>query len=168
MLPETPVRAQQEIELQMGLESALIATKGPAAPEVEQTYARTRVLCTQVGASPSSSRPCGAYVGSIAPEEHCRHARTRGTALPPGAAEAKPTHRLEAHDALGSTLFFLGEYAAVQAHLEQGIALIRLWQQQGKRQEAYDVRAPLYSWFTEGFDTANLQEARALLEELEG
>ena len=42
----------------------------------------------------------------------------------------------------------------------------RLWQQQGKRAEAYDLLSPIYSWFTEGFDTADLQEAKALLEEL--
>jgi predicted ATPase len=42
----------------------------------------------------------------------------------------------------------------------------RLWQQQGKHAEAYDLLAPLYGWFTEGFDTADLQEAKALLEEL--
>ncbi len=39
-----------------------------------------------------------------------------------------------------------------------------LWQQQGKRQDAYDLLAPLYGWFTEYFDTADLQEAAALLE----
>ena len=43
----------------------------------------------------------------------------------------------------------------------------RLWQQQGKRAEAYELLAPVYGWFTEGFDTADLQEAKALLEELE-
>jgi predicted ATPase len=42
----------------------------------------------------------------------------------------------------------------------------RLWQQQGKRAEAYELLAPIYGWFTEGFDTADLQEAKALLEEL--
>ena len=42
----------------------------------------------------------------------------------------------------------------------------RLWQQQGKRDEARDLLAPIYGWFTEGFDTADLQEAKALLEEL--
>ena len=42
----------------------------------------------------------------------------------------------------------------------------RLWQQQGKRTEAYELLAPIYGWFTEGFDTADLQEARALLAEL--
>ncbi len=44
------------------------------------------------------------------------------------------------------------------------MSLARLWQQQGKREEAYDLLAPVYSWFTEGFDTADLQEAKALLE----
>ena len=51
-LPETPARAQQELDLQLALGPALIATKGPAAPEVEQTYARARVLCAQVGETP--------------------------------------------------------------------------------------------------------------------
>jgi len=44
----------------------------------------------------------------------------------------------------------------------------RLWQQQGKRAEACELLAPIYGWFTEGFDTADLQEAKALLAELEG
>ena len=48
------------------------------------------------------------------------------------------------------------------------MSLSRLWQQAGKRQEAHDLLAPIYGWFTEGFDTADLQEARALLEELGG
>jgi hypothetical protein len=41
----------------------------------------------------------------------------------------------------------------------------RLWQQ-GKRQEASNLLAPVYAWFTEGFDTADLQEAKALLNDL--
>jgi class 3 adenylate cyclase/predicted ATPase len=45
-------------------------------------------------------------------------------------------------------------------------SLSRLWQQQGKRTEAYELLAPIYGWFTEGFDTADLQEAKALLEAL--
>ena len=46
------------------------------------------------------------------------------------------------------------------------ICLRRLWQQQGKCAEARQLLAPIYGWFTEGFDTADLQEARALLDEL--
>ena len=52
--------------------------------------------------------------------------------------------------------------------LRAAMSLSRLWQQQGKRQEAYALLAPVYSWFTEGFDTADLQEAKALLEDIEG
>jgi len=46
------------------------------------------------------------------------------------------------------------------------MSLARLWQQQGKRAEAYELLAPVYNWFTEGFNTADLQEAKVLLEEL--
>jgi len=45
-------------------------------------------------------------------------------------------------------------------------SLARLWQQQGKKEEAWHMLAEIYGWFTEGFDTADLKEARALLEEL--
>jgi predicted ATPase len=51
--------------------------------------------------------------------------------------------------------------------LRAAMSLSRLWQHQGKRAEAYDLLAPVYGWFTEGFDTADLQEAKALLGELD-
>src|SRR5215813_9920444 len=51
--------------------------------------------------------------------------------------------------------------------LRAATSLARLLQQQGKRQEAHDLLAPVYHWFTEGFDTADLQDAKAVLEELE-
>jgi predicted ATPase len=51
--------------------------------------------------------------------------------------------------------------------LRAAMSLSRLWQQQGKRTAAYELLAPVYGWFTEGFDTADLQEAKALLAELE-
>jgi predicted ATPase len=50
--------------------------------------------------------------------------------------------------------------------LRAATSLGRLWQQQGKRTEAYNLLAPVYGWFTEGFDTADLQKTRALLEAL--
>jgi predicted ATPase len=46
------------------------------------------------------------------------------------------------------------------------MSLARLWRDQGKVQEARDLLAPVYGWFTEGFDTRDLKEAKALLEEL--
>ena len=50
--------------------------------------------------------------------------------------------------------------------LRASTSLARLWHQQGKRQEAHDLLAPVYNWFTEGFDTADLIDAQALLDEL--
>jgi len=46
------------------------------------------------------------------------------------------------------------------------MSLARLWQQQGKKAEAQQMLAEIYGWFTEGFDTKDLQEAKALLEAL--
>ena len=46
------------------------------------------------------------------------------------------------------------------------MSLARLWQRQGKGAEAHQMLAEIYDWFTEGFDTADLQEARGLLEAL--
>ena len=46
------------------------------------------------------------------------------------------------------------------------MSLVRLWQQQDKKEEARQMLAEIYGWFTEGFDTKDLQEAKALLEEL--
>ncbi len=55
---------------------------------------------------------------------------------------------------------------AKSLELRAAMSLARLWQHQGKRTEARKLLAPIYNWFTEGFDTADLQEAKALLEEL--
>jgi predicted ATPase len=52
--------------------------------------------------------------------------------------------------------------------LRAATSLARLWQQQGKCAEAHALLAPVYGWFTEGFDTADLQEAKALLGESGG
>jgi predicted ATPase len=46
------------------------------------------------------------------------------------------------------------------------MSMARLWRDQGNREEARDLLAPVYGWFTEGFDTLDLKEAKALLEEL--
>jgi predicted ATPase len=50
--------------------------------------------------------------------------------------------------------------------LRAAVSLARLWQHQGKRHEAHDLLTPVYHWFTEGFETPDLQEAKALLDEL--
>ena len=55
---------------------------------------------------------------------------------------------------------------AKSLELRAAMSLSRLWQQQGKQAEARTLLAPIYGWFTEGFDTADLQEAKALLGQL--
>jgi predicted ATPase len=55
---------------------------------------------------------------------------------------------------------------AKSLELRATLSLARLWQQQGQRAAAHALLAPIYSWFTEGFDTADLQDAKVLLEKL--
>jgi predicted ATPase len=55
---------------------------------------------------------------------------------------------------------------AKSLELRAAVSLARLWQHQGKRAAACELLAPVYGWFTEGFDTADLQEAKALLDAL--
>jgi predicted ATPase len=50
--------------------------------------------------------------------------------------------------------------------LRAATSLARLWGERGRRREARELLAPVYGWFTEGFDTADLKEARALLDQL--
>jgi predicted ATPase len=124
MLPETPTRAQQELDLQIALGPALMATKGQAAPEVEQTYARARELCRQVGDTPQLFPTLEGLWSFYYGRGALSTAQELGEQLYELAQRAaEPTHLLEAHDVLGSTLVFLGEYRAARLHLEQGIAL---------------------------------------------
>ena len=55
---------------------------------------------------------------------------------------------------------------AKSLELRAVVSLSRLWQQQGKKDEAWQMLSEIYGWFTEGFDTADLQEAKALLDDL--
>ncbi len=55
---------------------------------------------------------------------------------------------------------------AKSLELRAATSLARLWRDQGKRAQARNLLAPVYAWFTEGFDTADLKDAKALLEEL--
>jgi predicted ATPase len=50
--------------------------------------------------------------------------------------------------------------------LRAAMSMARLWRDQDKRQQAHDLLAPAYGWFTEGFDTHDLKEAKSLLEQL--
>jgi predicted ATPase len=58
------------------------------------------------------------------------------------------------------------QQSAKTFELRAGTSLARLWRDQGKHAETRDLLAPIYGWFTEGFDTPVLQDAKALLDEL--
>jgi predicted ATPase len=72
----------------------------------------------------------------------------------------------EQHSAICFQQALARSQQAKSFELRAATSLARLWQRQGKRQEAYDLLAPVYHWFTEGFDTADVQEAKALLDAL--
>ena len=98
-------------------------------------------------------------------DERCWEAeihRLRGVLLlrQPGTPQA------EAETWLQRALEIAPRQEAKSLELRAAMSLSRLWQQQGKQAEAHALLAPIYSWFTEGFDTGDLQEAKALLEEL--
>jgi len=75
-------------------------------------------------------------------------------------------NREEAENCLQEALQLARRQEAKSAELRAAASLARLWGEQGRRTEARDLLAPVYGWFTEGFDTADLKEAKALLFEL--
>jgi predicted ATPase len=100
-------------------------------------------------------------------EERCWEAevcRLRGVLL----LRQMGTPQAEAEAWLQRSLDVARRQEAKSLELRAAMSLCRLWQQQGKRAEARELLAPIYGWFTEGFDTADLQDARALLDELAG
>ena len=77
----------------------------------------------------------------------------------PGAAESAEAHLRQALDGAR-------KQGALSWELRAATSMARLWRDQGKRDEARDLLAPVYGWFTEGFHTHDLKEAKALLDAL--
>jgi class 3 adenylate cyclase/predicted ATPase len=123
-LPDTPERTRHELNVQITLGPALMATKGFAAPEVERAYTRARHLCGQVGDPPQLfSVLCGLWLFYLTRGEY-RTARELAEQLLHTAQRVQdPVPLVAAHYMLGATLHVLGELAAARAYLEQGIAL---------------------------------------------
>jgi predicted ATPase len=96
-------------------------------------------------------------------EERCHEAelhRLRGDLL--NATGDKPAAEQSYHQALAVA----ERQSAKLFELQAATSLARLWRDQGKHTEARDLLVPIYNWFTEGFDTPVLQDAKALLDEL--
>jgi predicted ATPase len=80
--------------------------------------------------------------------------------------QQSPDNQPEAEACFQQAIAIAQNQSAKSWELRAATSLARLWREQGKRQEAYDLLAPVYGWFTEGFDTADLKDAKALLDEL--
>ena len=75
-------------------------------------------------------------------------------------------HQAEAETCFQHAISIAQSQQAKSWELRAATSLARLWHQQEKRQEAHDLLAPVYHWFIEGFDTADLKDAKALLDAL--
>jgi predicted ATPase len=95
--------------------------------------------------------------GLFVPEIH----RLRGVFL---RSLGSPVEEVER--ALHTALQIADEQGALLLKVRTAMSLARLWRDQGKPQQARELLAPAYGWFTEGFDTLDLKEAKALLEEM--
>ena len=169
-LPETAARAQQELDLQLALGPALMTTKGPAAPEVDQTYARARALCAQVGETPQlfpTLRGLWRFYLNRGTLQTARELGEQLVRLAQGAAA--PTSLPEAHAALGTTLFYVGDYVTALTHIEQGFTRTALTAQQAlglHHGEAPGVRClALAAWtlWCLGFPTQALRRGQEAL-----
>jgi predicted ATPase len=81
--------------------------------------------------------------------------------------QQSPNHHTEAHTCFQQALDVARAQQAKSLELRAATSLASLWQQQGERADAHQLLAEVYDWFTEGFNTADLQEARELLDTLE-
>src|SRR5262249_54235152 len=123
-LPDTPERAQTELELQIGLGNALMATKGFGAAEVEQTYSRAWQLCHQLYAGETSQIfPIlyGRQVYYLVRGEHRRAYQLEQEFLDLAQRQQAPA-MIVAHRCMGWS-FCLGELVPARAHFEQVAAL---------------------------------------------
>jgi predicted ATPase len=122
--------------------------------------------CGQAGQSAEGLRALEEALERVqAKEEHLYESevyRLKGEML----LQQSTAQQGEAEEHLQQALAVARRQQAKSLELRAAMSLARLWQRQGKRAAAHQLLAEVYGWFTEGFDTADLQEARALLDAL--
>jgi predicted ATPase len=127
---------------------------GAALAEVRFDAGRVTDALTLLDRAVNSGE--GPASGLFAPEIH----RLRGVFLRSLGSPAEEVER-----SLRTALEIAEDQGAFLLKLRAAASLARLWRDQGKVQQARELLAPVYGWFTEGFDTRDLKEAKALLEE---
>ncbi len=103
-------------------------------------------------------------------EEGCYEAelyRLKGELMLQSGVQSLESRVQEAEECFQQAIEIARRQQAKSLELRAVTSLAQLWQQQGKTTEARELLAPVYNWFTEGFDTKDLREAKVLLEELQ-
>ena len=120
-LPDTPERLQQALHVHVALGGPLMATRGQAAPEVEQTYSEAYTLCQQV-ADTAQLLPvlAGLRLFYVMQAAHQTAQELSQRLLTLAERHHDQAFRLEAHVALGGGRFFLGQFEAALGHLQAG------------------------------------------------
>ena len=165
---------------------AACALAGDASDAVQQITSALRSLPSRPGAALSISLflsvlgKANARLGQLDEAWRCIDEATAAVEATGERWGEADIHRTAGEIALMSSE---PDAAKAQAHFERALeiaraqqarswelraatSLARLWRDQGRRAEAHDLLAPVYGWFTEGFETLDLREAKALLEEL--
>jgi class 3 adenylate cyclase/predicted ATPase len=128
-LPETAGRNRRELDFQIALGVPLVLTKGHSAPEVEKTYTRARELCEQVGEASQLFQVLLGLRRFYFVRGELQTAHELGEQLVSVAQSLQdPAHLSRAHMMLGETSYWLGQFAQVREHSEQGISLYDLRQ----------------------------------------
>ncbi|WP_089935493.1 AAA family ATPase [Candidatus Entotheonella palauensis] len=133
--PEAPERARQELDFQTTIGPALMVTQGFGHPEVEHAYTRARELCEQVGQTSELFPVLWGLLRCYRVRGELHSARQLGDDLLRLAqSDNNAILLLASHAALGSILYFLGEFAAARTYLEQGLT-----HQDAQRDRSYNV-----------------------------
>jgi predicted ATPase len=152
------------------LQGWALAAQGQEEPGIAQMR---QDLAAWQAAGLRLGRPCWLYLLAAVHKSGERRweaelYRLKGELLlrQPVMAGVKRASMEEAETCFRQAIDIAHRQQAKSLELQAAMSLSRLWQQQGKRDAARDLLAPICGWFTEGFDTADLQEAKALLREL--
>jgi predicted ATPase len=175
-LPTTPELRRERIKLQVALITPLLNVKGYAALELKAAVEQARLLIEQAEALGEPHATLGQFgdarrcikeaMSAVeTTKERWHEVEVYSMA---GEAELVPpqTDMEMAHGYFERALTVARHQQAKSLELRAAVSLARLWRDQGKPQQARDLLAPVYGWFTEGFDTRDLKDAKALLEEL--
>ena len=135
-------------------------------PQCHHQNGETAKFCEECGAKLISACPqCGQQVNPTAkfcPE--CGTPLTRQSSVQRLGSSVQK----EAEECFWKAIEIAQQQQAKSLELRATMSLARLWQQRGKQKDAHQMLAEIYGWFTEGFDTKDLQEAKALSQELGG